>query len=561
MQRRTLWALVGGLVAAISLAGSSSAAVEKSADAKQKRGGTVVFGQDQEPRTLNNWIVEGNLFATTEVYTSLFDSGMRYTDKAQYVPLLLAAKPQIVSRNPFTIRYSYKQAAKWGDGTPITAKDMRATVQTVMAKEGDKFLWDITSRVGWEDIRSVNGNGKVVTIVFSKPYSGWELIAGSSVLPAHAVPGENFNQMWRNDVLNPKNKRHLENGPYILQSWQRGQQLTVVRNPNYWGKKALLDRIIYRQVPNTQTQFQALRAGELNVLRPQFQLAIQEIQRDRRFNVQQGPEYTWEHLDFQQGPNGHPALKKKFVRKAIATGINRQQIANNLFRPVLDKLPVLQSTMYKPFESKYRNIWGTGPNAIKFSQQNAINILRQNGCTGGPAKASARNRDIYSCPGVGKLEFRYTTNLGANERRALMFQIIRQQLLSIGIQVNADPVPGLQPRLSGSNWDLFNFAWVGSPNSPYTATLNIYACGKPQNFKNYCNQEVTKLLERITASVDEKTRDPLIYKVDSLLARDVPTLPIFASPGFAINRTNVRQVLRNPTQASLFWNAGQWYVQ
>jgi hypothetical protein len=53
----------------------------------------------------------------------------------------------------------------------------------------------------------------------------------------------------------------------------------------------------------------------------------------------------------------------------------------------------------------------------------------------------------------------------------------------------------------------------------------------------------------------------LIYKVDSLLARDVPTLPIFASPGFAINRTNVRQVLRNPTQASLFWNAGQWYVQ
>jgi peptide/nickel transport system substrate-binding protein len=561
MQRRTLWALACGLLAAISLSGGASAALEDSAATDQRRGGTVVFGQDQEPRTLNNWIVEGNLFATTEVYTALFDAGARYTDKAQLVPLLFAGKPKIIKRNPFTVRFTYKQAAKWSDGTPITAKDWRFLWQTKMAKQGDNFLWDITSRTGYEDIRSVTGNGKTATVVYTKPYAGWDIIAAEGPLPAHALQGENFNQVWRNDVLNPKTKRHVGSGPYRLQSWQRGQQLTVVRNPNYWGKKALLDRIIFRQIPNTQTQFQALRAGELNVLRPQFQLAIQEIQRDRRFNVQQGPEYQWEHLDFQQGPNGHPALKKKYVRKAIVTGINRLQISNNLFRPVIDKLPVLQSTMYKPFEGKYRNIWGVGPNAVRFSQQGAINILRQNRCTGGPARPSARNRDIYSCPGVGRLEFRYTTNLGANERRALMFQIIRQQLLSIGIQVNADPVPGLQPRLSGSNWDIFNFAWVGSPTSPYTATLNIYGCAKPQNFKNYCNQQVTRLLERITATVDKSQADPMIQTVDRLLARDIPTLPMFATPGFAINRTNVRQVLRNPTQASLFWNAGQWYIQ
>ena len=172
----------------------------------------------------------------------------------------------------------------------------------------------------------------------------------------------------------------------MFESWQRGQQITVARNPNYWGKKAPLAKIIYRQVPNTQTQFQALRAGELNVLRPQFQTAIAEIQKDKRFTVQMGPEYQWEHLDFQQGPKGHPALKKLYVRKAIATAVNRQQIANNLFKPVVEKLPVLQSTMYKNFEQKYKNVWGTGKSAIAFSQRNAIALLRQNGCTGGPAR-------------------------------------------------------------------------------------------------------------------------------------------------------------------------------
>jgi peptide/nickel transport system substrate-binding protein len=557
MRRRSLWALIGGLVAVIALTGSTGTAL---GSPEQRVGGTVVFGQDQEPRTLNTWIVEGNLFATTEVYTSLFDGGARYNDKGQLVPLLMDGQPQIVKRNPFTTRFRYKAAAKWGDGTQITARDYRFLWQTIMAKEGENFRWTITSRVGWEDIRAVQGNGKVVTVVWTKPSALWKVLAGSGPIPMHALQGENFDQAWRNDVLNPKNKRQVGSGPYLLDSWQRGQQLTVVRNPNYWGKKAFLQRIIYRQVPNTQTQFQALRAGELNVLRPQFQIAIQEIQRDRRFRVQQGPEYSWEHIDFQQGPQGHPALKKQFVRKAIVTAINRQQIANNLFRPVIDKLPVLQSVVYKPFEGKYKSNWNTGATRIVFSQRNAIQILRSNGCTGGPARPTASNRDIYSCPEVGRLEFRYTTNMGANERRALMFQIIRQQLLSIGIQINADPVPGLQPRLSGSNWDIFNFGWVGSPTSGLTY-VNIYGCGRPQNFKQYCNQQVTRLLDQVTSSVDEARQDALLNQVDKLLVRDIPTLPIFASPGFAIHRTNVRGVLRNPTNASLFWNSGSWYLQ
>jgi ABC-type transport system substrate-binding protein len=222
----------------------------------------------------------------------------------------------------------------------------------------------------------------------------------------------------------------------------------------------------------------------------------------------------------------------------------------------VQNLPVLNSVMYKNFEPKYRNNWG----AITFSQQKAINILRANRCTGGPSRPSASNRDIWTCPGVGRLEFRYTTNLGANARRALMFQIVQAQLRSVGIQVNADSVPGLQPRLGGSNWDIFNFAWVGSPTSPITYN-NVYGCGRPQNFKNYCNQRVSRLLDRVAATVNDKKREALIQQADRLIARDIPTLPMFAAPGFAIHRTNVRSVLRNPTLASLFWNSGTWWVQ
>jgi peptide/nickel transport system substrate-binding protein len=485
------------------------------------------------------------------VVASLVDTGMRYDPRGRLVPLLFAGQPRVLRRSPLTVRFTYKRNARWYDGRPVTAADFRFTWETLTDRR-----WSITSREGWEDVAAVRGNGKTATVVFEKFYAAWKPLVASGPLPEHALNGENFNQVWRDDVRNPKTGRPVSNGPYLLQSWHRGQQLTVVRSPRYWGRKASLDAIVYRFLPNTHTQFQALRAGEVDVLRPQFQYQIEDVKRDRRFRVPQGGEYPWEHLDFQFGSRGHPALKRWYVRQAIAAAINRRQVANTLFLPVVTTLPVLHSTVFKPFEPGYRPNWAIH----RFDQRRAISILRANGCTGGPARPRKNNHDIYSCPGVGELSFRYTTNLGAGARRALMFQIIEAQLRAVGIKANADSIPGLQPRLGTGDWDIFNFAWVGSPTSGLTA-VNVYGCGRPQNFMNYCNRRVTTLLERVAATADDEKRAALLNRADALLARDVPTLPMFALPAFVIHRRSISGVVRNPTNASLFWNAGSWSIK
>ena len=83
-------------------------------------------------------------------------------------------------------------------------------------------------------------------------------------------------------------------------------------------------------------------------------------------------------------------------------------------------------------------------------------MLKGKGCTGGPDKPSAGNDNIFSCPGVGKLSFRFSTTAG-NQLRALTFEIIQRQLKSIGIEL----VPRFQPAgllfgttLPSSDWDL-----------------------------------------------------------------------------------------------------------
>ena len=63
-----------------------------------------------------------------------------------------------------------------------------------------------------------------------------------------------------------------------------------------------------------------------------------------------------------------------------------------------------------------------------------ISLLKSHGCTGGPDKPSKGNDKIFSCPNVGKLSFRFFTTTG-NQLRALTFEIIQQQLKSVGIEL------------------------------------------------------------------------------------------------------------------------------
>ena len=258
-----------------------------------------------------------------------------------------------------------------------------ATYRTIMNP-----AWDITSREGWEDIAKVTVKGKSVTVRFKpkRAYAAWDVLVGSSPMPAHKVAGQDFNKLWADSI-------DVASGPFRFQSWQKGTQLSIIKNGAFTaGPKAKLDRIVFRYIAGP-SQFQALKSGEGDVVEPQPQTQIVDFYTDNKFKVQVGPGYQWEHLDFQQGAKAHPALKKRYVRQAIATGINRGQIREVLYVKtglVKNKklIPVLQSNIHKPFEAAYK----TPYKRYSFSQKGAIAMLRKNGCTGGPARRARGTR-------------------------------------------------------------------------------------------------------------------------------------------------------------------------
>ncbi len=478
MSKRSLW-LLAGLVLVASLIVGPGAGVASPA---KSNAGTVVFIHDQEPPNLQGPWVGNNLYATSLVLNNIWYGCQIRNASAAFVPRLCTAKPTIAKKNPLTIKFTFKKEAKWSDGKPVVAEDFWQTWQTYI---NPKF--NPISRTGYEDIKSVTkGNGKNVTVVFKKQYADWESVVSSGVWPAHIIKGKDMNEMFLNSVP-------VSSGPWKFSSWQKGVQITVVKNPAYKAGPAMkLDRLVFRYILDTNSRFQALKAGEGQVMEPQPQLQIADFMKDSKFKVDTKVGYTYEHIDFEFGEKGHPALKQPYVRQALIQGMNRQQVAGALYGEIAKGLPPLQSLAYKPFEAAYDKnfaVW-------RFNQAKVISTLKSHGCTGGPDTPSAGNDKIFSCPNVGKLSFRFFTTTG-NQLRALTFEIIQRQLKSVGIEL----VPRFQTggvmfgtTLPSRDWDLMLFAWVGSPSSSITLK-DIYGCGGDQNDGAYCNQALTKVLE------------------------------------------------------------------
>lgn len=546
MRRSKFLLALGAMVAVVGTTASGAFAATDSVGKKPlavqaPSGGTVILGADQEPRTLNTWILEGNMYWGSVIVNPVLRGMYTFNNKGAQV-LRAAESITLRSNSPLTVDWKIKAAAKWSDGRQITADDAIFTWNTVMKRNGN---WTITSQVGYEDIQRIRKlNAKTFRVVFKKPYAPYRLLFGG-ILPRHKVSGQNFDQLWRNGL-------DISSGPFRFGSWNRGSQLVLTRNPNYYGPRATLNQIVFRFIPDTNTQFQAMRGGEVNMIAPQPQLQIADIRRQRGITVQSGPEFAWEHLDMQWGRTGHPALKKLFVRQALVTGINRRQIATALYREIAPNLPVLNNAIFKPFQPQYvAHKW----QPFGFSQAKAIQLLRSNGCTGGPARPGAGG--IYSCPGVGRLSFKFGTTAG-NQLRELAFAIMQRQLRSVGIELEAAffPATRLSATLVSKQFELVLFTWIGSADPG--GVVNIHKCGGPQNFNDYCSRPVSRLLIKSNEEVVPRKRMALLNEADRLMAKHLPTLPLFARPGFLIHDSRVRGALKNPTNAGPTWNAENW---
>ncbi|MBA3562013.1 MAG: hypothetical protein H0W35_04745 [Actinobacteria bacterium] len=430
-------------------------------------GGTVVFGLLGEPPCLNVLLgkctqsVETIRYIAEMILQPAFDVSPEYT----YRPRLVS-RVTFTKRLPFTLTYHIRRAARWSDGVSVTARDFVFTHRALVASELPEFEKRDLRRV-----RRVSAvDAKTVRVVLRSRFSGWRSLF-ANVLPSHALQGQDLTKIWTDRIDNPKTGRPIGSGPFLLESWERGRQLTLVRNPRYWGAhRAYLDRIVIRFRVESESPVDWFRNRELDVAWGVGRSGgVPELRREPGVKVLAGPSAGYQAFNFRIGPGGHPALRNKLIRRALAHGIDRAALVREVPGEINPKLRPLQSLLFLVQSPYYRPNWS----GYSYRPALATRLLEQAGCRRGADS-------IYSCAGE-RLSLRFVTSAG-NPNRARILSLVQAQLRRSGVEVVpsfAPPSTFLGTILESGDFDVALFGFFSAPNPTGNA---IFGCGGSANF-------------------------------------------------------------------------------
>jgi peptide/nickel transport system substrate-binding protein len=450
----------------------------------------------------------------------------------------------------FCVKYNIHPDATWADGTPVTADDFAFTYETIM---NDQL--DITTREGYSQMTGYEVvDDKTFLAIFGDLYAPWQTLF-APVLPAHELEGQPFNTVWDELIT-------LGSGPFAMVEWVQDERILLERNENYWASEERASgaplgdvqtiNIVFLE--DSQTQIQALRGQEIDMFYPQPQVSlVEEVDAIEGVEWEAGLGPVWEHVDFN---HSDPLLSQKFIRQAVAQGIDRDSIVEAVVRPIAADAEPLGNTIWMNGTAFYEDHFSQYP----YDPVAAEARLTDNGCTKG-------SDGIYECDGQ-RVTFNWATTAG-NEGRELTFALAQASLAEIGIEVNAAFAPASEvfadEFLYGDYtvWQLFNFAWVGSPEPAGGNTIYYCEGDAPSGFGDinvtrYCNDEMEQLVRETDTVVDPFERAALYNQADSIYLEDAATVPLYQKPTFFAWSSVISGPQDNSTQQGPFWNVGAW---
>jgi peptide/nickel transport system substrate-binding protein len=545
MHRRKLWLLAGVVLAALALAATGSARVSGPDSASSSKAGTLVFGAEQGggPDWCLNLIldVDCNAFWNVVFQTPVIRGAFLFTPKFTWKPdLITKAKLQT---GPQRVTYYIRKNAKWSDGTPVTGKDWKFTWQTATnAKYKDHI-----DPLGWEDITSVVGSGKVVKVTFKRNFAGWKNLF-SYILPQHALAGSDMLTVWNDCICNPKKgNAPIGDGPFLLTRFDRGSGITLTRNSHAWyGKKAKLDSIVFRFITNTNSEIQSIRSGEVDAIYPQPQLALADLRSQAGLRVVSHVGLQFEHIEIQQGAKGNPLAKQLWIRKALSQAINRSSAAKALYGTLNPSVGPLGSIVRLKGEAGYRNDFAS----LNYAPAKVEAAMKAHNCSKG-------GDGIFTCSGT-KVAFDFASTTG-NALRTLAFTIFQDQAAKAGIQLRNAFVPAgtlFGSKLPAHDFDLAMFTYLVTVDPHYNVAS--YSCGNASNYTEYCNRQVTKWLGQSDRELNPKKRLALISKVGKQLAADAAVIPLYQRPTYLVYKTSVHGMVDNASSQGPSFNAENW---
>ncbi len=532
---------------------SSSNGTTPSASGSFNPNGQFTLEIDQEPTNWNCTSAAGNEEACINIVDSLWPSVFHtYPDYSARLDTNFMLSATQTSTSPQTIVYKINPKAVWSDGVPITYKDF---VYKWQAESGLPQYKDVGNQTyapatngGYSQIQSVTemGNNPYdVQVVFSSPYPDWKGIFGADdpLLPAHIAQQVGYNTGFTDPV-----KDLVSGGPFIVQNYNKGTSLTMVRNPKWWGPKANLSQVTFRFLTDSSAIVPALQNNEINggILTPQLDL-VNSLKQLGGVTYEQKDGLEFEHLDFNQT---NQWLKDPAIRQAIMLSVDRQQLIAKTVGQYDPAAKPLNDRVLVPGQPGYQDNSGGQYNTADVAK--AKQVLAAAGYTLNGGQLTKGGKPVT---------MRISSTAG-NALRASEEQFIVNAVSQIGIKATETDVSSLGDTLAKGDFDMIVFAWVNTPflsgNDALYQTANTKTGAGSSNFDAYSDPTVDSLIQKADTTMGDTARAAVYNQVDAQLWKTFYSLPLFQRAVSIVYQNKFANFHVNTTAESSTYNMLDW---
>lgn len=447
-------------------------------------------------------------FTTNPVINQICQGIVAFDENNQIVPKLAESWEAV---DDTTYVYKIRSDVKFSDGSPMTMEDVLFS----LARHKDAA---VGSYLGWmfDAVESIEQTGEwELTVKLTKPSATWQYVLGTAagqIISKAACEAAG-------DLFGTAEGGLIGTGPYIFESWKSGQEITLVKNQNYWepGVEVAIDTLIFKVIPEDVTRITALQAKQvdcafilpadmLDILKACDHLTVEAVE---TFGL------TYLAMNVDMAP-----LNEVNVRKAIYHAIDFEAIAANIIKEAGQPGTVIphSESLYTINPEEWEAYAASAP-VYEYNVEKAKGYLAESSVPEGFSTTLITNEDSlrYSiCLAIQ--EYLSQVNINVEILKVSSDEHTNYQM---GGVLTAEGIRDYGMLIGG--WES-DYPDISGNLEPLYAGYNTGDGGC--NAACYANEEVDALLRAQNASTDPAERNQLMFQALDIVTDEIPYINI-----------------------------------
>lgn len=437
----------------------------------------------------------------------------------------LATTYEVIS--PDRIRFFIRKGVKFHDGTDLNAAAVKYT-----------FDRAITQPARWKALFGPIKAAEVVDdytvdIVTEVPYG--PLLASMAMVYTGIVSPAAVEKYGEDYGRHP-----VGTGPFQFQEWKTKDHITLVKNENYWGEKARLDKVVFKVIPEAGSRMMALRTGDIDMAMQPTPAELDLFRKDKKFTVAETMGLRVFYLGFhnEKFPTDDPK-----VRQALAMSVDVQGIVNN----ILEGAAVAPKGYLAPAVFGFKDMELS--KRFPYDPEKAKALLAEAGW-------KDRDKDGILDKDGNKLTIRFLGAKGRYLMDAEVCEAAQAMFKAIGVDAQLDffewATTFTAMRKADLEYNLFTLGWL---TTNADADYSLYAMFhssqfSPKGWNNdrFKDERVDRLLDRARSSQDRAERAKCYDEAQEIIAESATWIPIYNTKEIFVLNDRVKGFVPNPSE-------------